>query len=318
MEQVVVPDDFPSILSGTAVLKRLEQHARLTVHTNKAATPEELVQRLQGAKVAVNIRAYSKFDEPLLKACPDLKMIAVLGVGTDNVDLGAASRLGIKVTNTPGFSAVSVAEHTLALMMAAARRIPEHEKELRAGRWTRLPMIQLYGKRAGIIGFGNIGRQFAGLAKGIGMKVWAWTFNPSPRRAEQAGIQFVEFDQLLSQSDVIAVTIKASEKTRGLISRQALERVKPSCILVNTARASIVDTPAMIEALRKGKLAAAALDVYDQEPLPADDPLLFLPNVVISPHNAGMTPEAIERGNEMLVENIISFLQGRLINAVND
>jgi D-3-phosphoglycerate dehydrogenase len=317
MERVVVPDDFPSILSGTASLKRLEQQAQVTVYTNKASTAEELIQRLQGAKVAVNIRAYSKFDERLLKACPDLKMIAVLGVGTDNVALGAASRLGIRVTNTPGFSAVSVAEHTLALMMAAARKIPEHEKELRAGRWTRLPMTQLHGKRAGIIGFGNIGRQFAGLARGIGMKVWAWTFHPSPRRAEEAGIEFVEFDQLLSQSDVIAVTIKASEKTRGLISRQALEKVQSSCILVNTARASIVDTPALIEALRKGKLAAAALDVFDQEPLPAGDPLLSLPNVVISPHNAGMTPEAIERGNEMLVENILSFLQGRLINAVN-
>jgi D-3-phosphoglycerate dehydrogenase len=317
MERVVVPDDFPSILSGTAALKRLEQQAQVTVYTNRASTAEELIQRLQGAKVAVNIRAYSKFDERLMKACPDLKMIAVLGVGTDNVDLGAASRLGIRVTNTPGFSAVSVAEHTLALMLAAARKIPEHEKELRAGRWTRLPMTQLHGKRAGIIGFGNIGRQFAGLARGIGMKVWAWTFHPSLRRAEETGIEFVEFDQLLSQSDVIAVTIKASEKTRGLISRQALEKVQPSCILVNTARASIVDTPALIEALRKGKLAAAALDVFDQEPLPAGDPLLSLPNVVISPHNAGMTPEAIERGNEMLVENIISFLQGRLINAVS-
>jgi D-3-phosphoglycerate dehydrogenase len=317
MDRVVVPDDFPSILSGTAALKRLEQQAQVTVYTTRAPTAEELIQRVQGAKVAVNIRAYSKFDERLLKACPDLKMIAVLGVGTDNVDLGAASRLGIRVTNTPGFSAVSVAEHTLALMLAAARKIPEHEKELRAGRWTRLPMTQLHGKRAGIIGFGNIGRQFAGLARGIGMKVWAWTFHPSLRRAEEAGIEFVEFDQLLSQSDVIAVTIKASEKTRGLISRQALEKVQPSCILVNTARASIVDTPALIEALRKGKLAAAALDVFDQEPLPAGDPLLSLPNVVISPHNAGMTPEAIERGNEMLVENIISFLQGRTINLVN-
>jgi D-3-phosphoglycerate dehydrogenase len=317
MERVVVPDDFPSILSGTAALKRLEQQAQVTVYTNRASTPEELAERLQGAKVAVNIRAYSKFDECLMKACPDLKMIAVLGVGTDNVDLAVASRRGIKVTNTPGFSAVSVAEHTLALMMAAARKIPEHEKELRAGRWTRMPMTQLYGKRVGIIGFGNIGRQFAGLARGIGMKVWAWTFNPSARRAEEAGIQFVEFDQLLSQSDVIAVTIKASEKTRGLLSRQALEKVKPSCILVNTARASIVDTAAMIEALQKGKLAAAALDVYDREPLPPGDPILSLPNVVLSPHNAGMTPEAIERGNEMLVENILSFLQGRLINAVN-
>ena len=317
MEPVVVPDDFPSILSGTAALKQLEQHARVTVYTQKASAPEELIHRLQGAKVAVNIRAYSKFNEPLLRACPGMKMIAVLGVGTDNIDLAAASRLGIKVTNTPGFSAISVAEHTLALMMAAARRIPEQEKELRAGRWTRLPMTQLHGKRLGVIGFGNIGRQFAALAKGIGMKVWAWTFNPGAQRAEDAGIQFVELDQLLSQSDVIAVTIKASEKTRGLISRQALEKMKPSCILVNTARASIVDTAAMMEALRAGKLAAAALDVYDQEPLPADDPILSLPNVVLSPHNAGMTPEAIERGNEMLVENVISFLQGKMTNVVN-
>jgi phosphoglycerate dehydrogenase-like enzyme len=317
MEPVVVPDDFPSILSGTAALKQIEQHSRVTVYTQKASTPEELIHRLQGAKVAVNIRAYSKFDESLLRACPDLKMIAVLGVGTDNVDLGAASRLGIKVTNTPGFSAVSVAEHTLTLMLATARKIPEHEKELRAGRWTRLPMTQLHGKRLGVIGFGNIGRQVAALGKGIGMKVWAWTFKPSPERAEEAGIQFVKFDQLLSQSDVIAVTIKASEKTRGLISRQALSKVKPSCILVNTARASIVDTAAMIEALKAGKLAAAALDVYDQEPLPADDPILSLPNVVLSPHNAGMTPEAIERGNEMLAENVISFLQGKMTNVVN-
>jgi D-3-phosphoglycerate dehydrogenase len=317
MEPVVVPDDFPSILSGTEALKRLEQKARVTVYTHRASTPEELIRRLQGAKVAVNIRAYSKFNETLLGACPGLKMIAVLGVGTDNIDLAAASRLGIKVTNTPGFSAVSVAEHTLALMLSAARKIPEQETELRAGRWTRLPMTQLHGKRLGLIGFGNIGRQFAGLAKGIGMKVWAWTFNPSPERAEAAGIQFADFDQLISQSDVIAVTIKASEKTRGLISREALAKMKPSCILVNTARASIVDTAAMIEALKTGKLAAAGLDVYDQEPLPADDPILSLSNVVLSPHNAGMTPEAIERGNEMLVENVISFLQGNLINAVN-
>ena len=317
MVLVVVPDDFPSILSGTAALKQLEQHARVTVYTQKASTPEELLQRLQSARVAVNIRAYSKFNEPLLRACPDLKMIAVLGVGTDNLDLAAATRLGIKVTNTPGFSAISVAEHTLALMLAAARKIPEHEGELRAGRWTRLPMTQLHGKRLGVIGFGNIGRQFAALGKGIGMKVWAWTFHPSSQRAEGTEIQFVELDQLLSQSDIIAVTIKASEKTRGLISRQALEKMKPSCILVNTARASIVDTAAMTDALRQGKLAVAALDVYDQEPLPADDPILSLPNVVISPHNAGMTPEAIERGNEMLVENVISFLLGKVINVVN-
>ncbi|MDP3038312.1 MAG: NAD(P)-dependent oxidoreductase, partial [Deltaproteobacteria bacterium] len=184
--------------------------------------------------------------------------------------------------------------------------------------WTRLPMIQLHGKILGILGFGNIGRQLGLLAKGIGMKVWAWTLNPSPERAAESGIQFVEFDQLLSQSDVISITLQASEKTRGLISREALAKVKPSCILVNTARASIVDTSTLIEFLRTGKIAAAALDVYDQEPLPPTDPLLSLANVVLSPHNAGMTPEAIEKGNQTVVDNVIAFLQGRLINLVDE
>jgi len=315
---VVVPDDFPPILSGTQALKRLQQFAQATVYKEKASSQEELIQRLQGIKVTINIRAYSKFNETVLRACPDLRMIAVLGIGTDNIDLSAASRLGIKVSNTPGYSAAAVAEHSMALMLAAARRIPEHEIELRAGRWTRLPMIQLQGKTLGIIGFGNIGRQLASLAKGIGMRVWAWTLHPSAEREKESGIQFVELDQLLSQSDVISINIRASEKTRGLVSRQALEKIKPSCILVNTARASIVDTQAMIDALRAGKLAAAGLDVFDHEPLPANDPILSLPNVVLSPHNSGMTPEAIEKGNEMVVENVIAFLHGRPINLVND
>jgi phosphoglycerate dehydrogenase-like enzyme len=123
---------------------------------------------------------------------------------------------------------------------------------------------------------------------------------------------------LLSASDVISIHIRASEKTARLINRQAFKKMKPSCILVNTARASIVDTAALIEALRTGTLAAAALDVYDQEPLPPTDPLLSLPNLVLSPHNSGMTPEAIERGNEMVVENVIAFFQGQWINLVNE
>ncbi len=317
MEKVVVPDDFPSILSGTEALRRLQQSAHVSVYTERASSEEELIQRLQGARIAANIRAYSKFSEPLLRACPDLKMIAVLGIGTDNVDLAAASRLGIQVSNTPGYSAVSVAEHTLTLMLAAARKICQHERELRAGHWTRLPMIQLHGRTLGIIGFGHIGRQLASLANGIGMRVLVWTLHPSPARAARASIVFADWEVLLSRSDVLAITIRASEKTHGLVSRQALAKMKPSCILVNTARARIVDTEALIEALREGKIAGAALDVYDQEPLSPTDPLLSLDNVVLSPHNAGMTPEAISRGNEMLVENILSFLQGRPLNLVN-
>jgi D-3-phosphoglycerate dehydrogenase len=318
MARVVVPDDFPSILSGTEALHRLNPFAEVDVYTERASSPEELIRRLQGAEVVMNIRAYSKFTASLLRACPGLKFIAVLGIGTDNIDLPAASRLGIKVSNTPGTSAVAVAEHTLALMLAAARKIPRHEQELRAGRWTRLPMTQLHGKTLGLVGFGNIGRQLASLAKGMGMKVLAWTLHPSLEKAKECGIQFVELNSLLSQSDVVSINIRASEKTQGLIDRQAFRKLKPSCILVNTARASIVDTAALIEALRTGKLAAAALDVYDQEPPSPTDPLLSLPNVILSPHNSGMTPEAIERGNEMLVANVIAYFQGRLINVVHE
>ena len=318
MARVVVPDDFPPILSGTEPLRRLEKVAELKVYTEKASSEKELVQRLQGAEVVINIRAYSKFTDGVLQACPSLKVIAVLGIGTDNIDLSAASRRGIKVSNTPGYSAIAVAEHTLALMLAAARKIPQHEQELRGGRWARLPMTQLHGKTLGLVGFGNIGRQTASLAKGIGMKVWAWTLHPSLERAEESGIQFVGLDPLLSAADVISIHLRASEETRHLIDRQAFQKMKPSCILVNTARASIIDTAALIEALRTGRLAAAALDVYDQEPLPPTDPLLSLSNVVLSPHNSGMTPEAIERGNEMVVDNVIAYLQGRLINLVNN
>ena len=194
MSLVVVPDDFPSIFSGTEPHETLKRKAEVRVYTEKAASPEELRERLKGARVAVNIRAYSKFTAPLLASCPDLKMIAVLGIGTDNIDLEAASRLGIKVTNTPGYSAVAVAEHALALMLAAARKIPQHQQELQAGRWTRIPMAQLHGKTLGIIGFGSIGRQMASLAKGIGMEVIAWTFHPDAVRPAPAGVRFVPLD----------------------------------------------------------------------------------------------------------------------------
>ena len=316
MPEVVVPDDFPSIFFGTEAHETLKSKAEVKVYTEKAASPEELQERLRGAVVAVNIRAYSKFTPELLASCRDLKMIAILGIGTDNVDLKAASRLGIKVTNTPGYSAVAVAEHALALMLAAGRKIPQHQQELQAGRWTRIPMVQLHGKTLGIIGFGSIGRQMASLAKGIGMEVIVWTFHPEAGPPTRPGIRFLPLDDLVSRADVVSIHIRASEKTRHLLNREAFQKMKPAAILVNTARAGIVDTEAMIAALKSGKLAAAGLDVFDQEPLPPEDVLLTLPNVVLSPHTSGMTPEAIKRGNEMVAENVVAFLEGRLINEV--
>jgi D-3-phosphoglycerate dehydrogenase len=262
---IVVPDDFPAALAGTPALARLKTIGRVTHHETRPADAAELARRIAGAAVVLNIRAYSKFTADLLAGCPTLRLISVWGTGTDHVDLEACRRRGVAVSNTPGANALAVAEHTVALMLAAARQVPRLDRQVRDGAWPRGLSIQLHGKTLGIIGFGSIGRQFASLAKGIGMEVLSWTFHPDAVRPAPTGIRFVPLDHLLSQADVISIHIRASEKTRRLLNREAFQKMKPSGILVNTARASIVDSEAMIAALKSGRLAAAGLDVFDQE-----------------------------------------------------
>ena len=312
--KVVIPDDFPSIIADDKALDLLREHAEVVLYNNRAPSKEEFISRLRDAQGAINIRAYSKFTPAVFDACPKLKIISVLGIGTDNVDLEAAVRRGILVCNTPGYSAVSVGEHSLTLMLAAARQISRLDSELRAGKWTRLPMIQLHGKTLGIIGFGDIARQVAAIGRGIGMDVIVWTFHPSEERAAKYNVRFVELDELLSTSDVVSINIRSSPRTQGLIGARELKLMKPTAILVNTARAAIVDEAALVEALKSGTIAAAGLDVFATEPLPPDSPLLSLPNVVVTPHTAGITPEATAAGNHMVVDNIIQYLKGKPIN----
>lgn len=311
---VVIPDDFPPIIVDDEALKRLRQHAQVILYSDRAQSNEEFISRIRNANGVINIRAYSKFTPAVFDACPNLKIISVLGIGTDNVDLDAATRRGILVCNTPGYSAISVAEHSLAMMLAAARQISRLDEGLRAGGWTRLPMIQLHGKTLGIIGFGDIGQQLALIGRGIGMEVIAWTFHPSDERARKHKVRFVELDELLSTSDVVSINIRLSPRTQRLIGSREFKLMKPTAILVNTARGAIVDEAALVEALKAGAIAAAGLDVFTTEPLPADSPFLSLPNVVVTPHTSGITPEATALGNRMVVDNIIQFITGKPIN----
>ncbi len=232
------------------------------------------------------------------------------------MDLAAAKEAGVAVSNTPGVAAHSVAEHALALMLAAARRIPANDEAVRRGEWPRGEMIQLRGKTLGLIGLGAIGRETARLARGIGMNLIAWTFHPDDDFAEEIGIEWVELDALYERSDVISLHVRQSPDTEGMVGADAFGKMKPGAILVNTARGAIVDEAALARALESGDLAAAGLDVFGEEPLPAGHPLAKLPGAVLSPHNAGVTPEVTEAGLLMAAENVAAFFEGKPQNVV--
>jgi len=308
---IVVPDDFPPVLSGSPAEARLRELGEVTVYPSLAPEPETLLERIRDADAVVNIRASSRFTRWVLERCPRLKHIAVFGVGVDNLDLEACRDLGIAVSNTPGYSAESVAETALALALAVARRIPQNDRAVREGRWAREPVVQLAGKTLGVVGAGPIGQRMMALGRCLGMRVLAWTFHPSPERARALGVEFVPLERLLEESDVVSLHLPLTPQSRGLIGWDQLARMKPTAILVNTARGAIVDEDALVSALREGRLYGAGLDVFAVEPLPPDHPLTRLENVVLSPHTGALSPEAGRKGVMMAVENLALWLQGR-------
>jgi len=307
--KIVVPDDFPTVLTGSAAERRLRKLGDVMVYTERGADHEhELARRIGDAEIVLNIRAHARFSDSVVAACPRLRLISVWGAGIDHVDLDACRARGITVANTPGVNAHAVAEHTLALMLAVTRRIPSLDAEVRAGRWPRAMLVQLEGKALGLIGLGAIGRRVATLAAPFGMRLLAFTRGADAGRAESVGARHVSLDILLRESDIVSLHLRLSAETQGFLGRDRLALMKPTAFLVNTARAGLVDRQALIDAMQHGRLAGAALDVFHEEPLPADDVLLSLPNVVLTPHNAGMTPEVVDAGLQRAVENIERFL----------
>jgi phosphoglycerate dehydrogenase-like enzyme len=234
----------------------------------------------------------------------------VWGTGTDHIDLSAARSLGVTVTSTPGVNANAVAEHTMALMLAIMRRIPAMDAAVRAGQWPRGVLTQLEGKTLGIIGLGAIGTRVATLASAFGMRLLASTLGDDDGRSAAVGARHVPIETLLRESDVVTLHLRLSERTTGYIGPAHLALMKPTAFLVNTARAALVDRVALIDALRDSRIAGAALDVFHEEPIPAGDDLLALPNVVLTPHDAGMTAEVIDRGLRRAVQNVEAFLTG--------
>jgi phosphoglycerate dehydrogenase-like enzyme len=314
---IVAPGDDPPQIQGSAQLERLKPYGEVIVHTDRPRTLEERIARAQDAVCLMNTRSAVKWPAEALRALPRLRMATVCGIGTDAFDLAVARELGITICNIPGKTAPIVAEHAFGLMLAIAKRAHFQTAQLQTGRWTGGDNVYLRGKVLGIVGTGHIGAEMARLARAIGMQVIAWTFNPSPARADELGVRFVALDDLLRGADVVSLHVKLTDHTRGLIGARELALMKPGALLVNTARGAVVDTAALVEALHAGRLGGAALDVFDTEPLPAGHPLLGCEQVVLTAHNADQTPEGMELLNSGVVDNVIAFLEGRPQNVVN-
>lgn len=318
--KIVVPDDFPVSYGSVDQpdLARLRPYGEVTIYKTRFADRAEFFSRIADADVVINVRAYSTFDEEALAQAPTLKMISVQGVGTDNVDLAAAKRRGIVVTNTPGVNAVSVAELTTGLILAVARAIPLSDRRMREGVWQHPPAFELQGKTLGLLGLGAIGSHVARIGAGLGLHVIAWSWHNDPERARRLGVELVERDELFRRADIVSVHLRNTPEARGSVGRRELGLMKPTAILVNTARAALVDQDALVEALKSGQIAGAGLDVYLTEPLPLDqNPFRDLENVVLMPHAGGVTRESSERSNRAPVDNVIAFLEGRPVNVVN-
>jgi D-3-phosphoglycerate dehydrogenase len=274
-----------------------------------------------GEADALVVRSATQVDAELMARADSLRVIGRAGVGVDNVDVPAATRRGILVCNAPQSNIVSAAEHTIALLLAVARNVPQAHAALVQGRWerSRYGGVELDGKTLGVLGFGRIGQLVAARARGLGMRILAYDPHVTRERFRELGVTSAgSLDEVYTSSDFITLHLPLTAETQHLISREALARMRPGVRLINAARGSLIDTEALVEALRNGTIDGAALDVFEQEPLPADSPLLELSNIVVTPHLAASTTEAQDRAGVQVAEQVVAALAGGSVsNALN-
>ena len=315
--RIVYPDanrHIGELMTG-ARLEKVQQAGQFTAHFDRPENDRQFIQRIGDAN-ALMLGWGLPVD--VMKAAPNLELIAFVGIGAGSfVDLEAAVDRGITVCNTPGYADDTVAEHALAMMLATARHLGRLDRSLREGCWNQsLPGLALRRKKLGLVGFGGIGARFAALAGAIGMTVRAWTRNPSPQRARRHGTEFADLDAILRDSDVLSVHAALTPDTEGLLDSRALALTKPGVIIINTARGEVIEENALLALLRTGHIAGAGLDVYQQEPLPSDHPLLSLDNVLLTPHVAFNTPEATLALLDISIDNIVHYYRGDPTNVV--
>jgi len=300
--------DYPEESSGVGV--QLAAAGLLVRRAPKLAerTARELCELASG--VAGAIVSTDPFDASVFQACPALRVVARVGIGVDSIDLDAASAAGVAITTTPGVNESTTADHTVALMLAAVRRVAEHDSAVRRGEWPRsgnhVPW-DLAGATVGLVGYGRIGRLVARRLDGFGVRI----IFTDPNAGDRGPGERVELDRLLAAADVISVHTPLVPGTRGLIGRREFALMRPSAIFVNTSRGGVVDEQAMIEALEAAQIRAAALDVFESEP-PRSQRLLALRNVVLSPHVGGISELSVDAMVNQATTAVIDVLAGRV------
>src|SRR5512143_1104010 len=312
MAKVLISDNLSK--EGVEILKK----AGLEVVVKTGMTPDELKKEIKDYDGLV-IRSATKVTADVVAAAKKLKVIGRAGSGLDNVDKAAASKRGIVVMNTPGGNTVTTAEHALSLMMSLARNIPQATASLKAGKWEKKKFegVELFKKTLGVIGMGAIGTQLAKRAQGLGMTVLAFDPYLSQERAEALGVEVVDLDGIYRRSDFITIHTPLTDETRGLINKDTIAKMKDGVRIINCARGGIIREADLVEALKSGKVAGAALDVFEKEP-PENNPLLALDNFICTPHLGASTREAQENVALAVAEQIVDYLvNGVVRNAVN-
>jgi phosphoglycerate dehydrogenase-like enzyme len=314
--KIAILDDYQSVAANMPAMERLAGRVDVRAFTDHLSDQDALAVQLEPFDCIIAMRERTPLPGALLERLPRLRLLITTGMANVAIDLVAATELGIQVCGTASLPYPTV-ELTWALILTLVRRIPQETAALRDGRWQVGLGGDLNGRTLGIIGLGKLGTRVAHVANAFSMNVLAWSTNLTGEQARERGASRVEFDELLAQSDVVTIHSKLSERTRGLIGQREFGLMKPSAFLVNTSRGPIIDETALIEALQAGHIAGAALDVYEQEPLPAGHPLLQLPNLLATPHIGYVTQANYETYFREAVEDIEAWLDGRVLRPLN-
>jgi phosphoglycerate dehydrogenase-like enzyme len=311
--KIGILDDYQDVALSLADWSSLD--ADVEVFTDPFVDADEIVKQLADFDVLVAMRERTRFPAELLSRLRNLKLLVSTGTVNSAIDVAAARELGIVVSGT-GYFSYPTAELTWALILAAARELPEQVQSMRTGGWQLGLGTSVRGLTLGVLGLGNVGGQVAAIGQAFGMRVIAWSENLSAERAAEQDVTAVSREQLFAEADVLSIHMVLSERSRGMVGARELAMMKPTSILVNTSRGPIVDEGALVDALRRHVISRAALDVYDTEPLPANHPLRSLDNALLTPHIGYVSRQLYSVFYQDAVEDIAAFISGSPIRLI--
>jgi phosphoglycerate dehydrogenase-like enzyme len=314
---IVVLDDFENLAATVPSYEKLKSRAEVKILRERLDSHEKIAQNLGDADAILLMRERTWLTEKDFALLSRLKFIAQTGRTSKHLDLPAATRRGIAVAGTPTDNGTSTKELTIGLILALLRKIPRVDKRMREERWPPIAGQLLAGKTIGVLGFGRIGMEVARILKLLNTRVLAYSRTLTSEKAAQAGAECVPLENLLRESDLLTIHVPLNANTRGMIGERELAMMKPGAMLVNTARGPIVSEAALVEALLRNHLGAAALDVYDIEPLPMEHPLRRLDNVILLSHRGYATVEILRERYQQAMENILAFMDGKPLGLLN-